>query len=69
MVTPIKRSPFLTRCSGAGELRLTSAHASSMYVSQLTVDMGETGKKALEHLFKLGAKAGIIHDVGEFELV
>jgi len=40
-----------------------------MYVSQLTVDMGETGKKALEHLFKLGAKAGIIHDVGEFELV
>ncbi len=31
-----------------------------MYVSELTVDMGERGKRALELLFKLGADHGLI---------
>lgn len=39
-----------------------------MYVSQLTIDMGEQGKKALELLFAEGARKGIIPEVGAFEL-
>jgi 1,4-dihydroxy-6-naphthoate synthase len=31
-----------------------------MYVSELTVDMGETGQKALELLYRLGAERGAI---------
>ena len=31
-----------------------------MYVSQLTIDMGENGKRALELLFTLGAEKGLI---------
>jgi 1,4-dihydroxy-6-naphthoate synthase len=39
-----------------------------MYVSELTVDMGERGKKALDILFQLGAERGIIAPVGTIEL-
>jgi 1,4-dihydroxy-6-naphthoate synthase len=31
-----------------------------MYVSELTIDMGESGRKALELLFKLGSEGGAI---------
>jgi len=39
-----------------------------MYVSELTIDMGENGKKALELLFKLGHERGIIPAVPEIVL-
>ncbi len=39
-----------------------------MYVSELTVDMGERGKKALELLFKLGAERNLIPSVAALEL-
>jgi 1,4-dihydroxy-6-naphthoate synthase len=40
-----------------------------MYVSELTVDMGEKGKKALNLLFKLGAEKGFIPAVPEIQLL
>jgi 1,4-dihydroxy-6-naphthoate synthase len=40
-----------------------------MYVSELTVDMGERGKKALEILFQLGAERNLIPPVGAFPLL
>ncbi|HET9137621.1 MAG TPA: MqnA/MqnD/SBP family protein [Candidatus Kapabacteria bacterium] len=40
-----------------------------MYVNDVTYDMGDRGRKALEHLFELGEKSGIIPKVGEFELI
>ena len=40
-----------------------------MYVSELTIDMGENGKRALELLFKLGAEKGFIPNVPGIELV
>lgn len=40
-----------------------------MYVSELTIDMGEKGKQALELLFKLGHEKGIIPRVPAVELV
>ncbi len=39
-----------------------------MYVNDLTMDMGETGKKALRHLFDLACKNGITPEVGEIAL-
>jgi 1,4-dihydroxy-6-naphthoate synthase len=39
-----------------------------MYVSELTVDMGERGKKALETLFRLGAERGLISPVDDIQL-
>ncbi len=39
-----------------------------MYVSELTIDMGETGKEALKLLFKLGHEKGLIPTVPEIEL-
>jgi 1,4-dihydroxy-6-naphthoate synthase len=39
-----------------------------MYVSELTIDMGENGKKALELLFKLGNEKGIIPHVPDVVL-
>jgi 1,4-dihydroxy-6-naphthoate synthase len=39
-----------------------------MYVSELTVDMGERGKEALETLFRLGAERGFIPSVGKLQL-
>ena len=40
-----------------------------MYVNDVTYDMGERGKKALEHLFKMGSDRGIIPVVTEVELL
>ncbi len=40
-----------------------------MYVSQLTIDMGEKGRKGLEFLFRAGAEKGLINPVDAFELV
>ncbi len=40
-----------------------------MYVNEVTLDMGERGKKALEMLFKMGAEKGIIPVVDGIELV
>lgn len=40
-----------------------------MYVSELTIDMGENGQKALELLFKLGHEKGIIPNVPTIELL
>ncbi len=40
-----------------------------MYVSELTVDMGDRGKKALELLFRLGAEKGVVPAVPPVELV
>lgn len=39
-----------------------------MYVNDLTMDMGDRGRAALDHLFKLGASKGIIPEVEAFEL-
>ncbi len=40
-----------------------------MYVSQLTIDMGESGLKALHYLFDRGYEKRIIHKVNEIQLV
>jgi 1,4-dihydroxy-6-naphthoate synthase len=40
-----------------------------MYVSDLTIDMGETGKKALTFLFEQGYSRGLIPRVAEFEVL
>jgi len=40
-----------------------------MYVSELTIDMGERGKKALEILFQLGAERQFIPPVDAFPLL
>lgn len=40
-----------------------------MYVSALTIDMGESGEKALRTLFDRGCEAGIVRKVDAFELV
>jgi len=40
-----------------------------MYVSELTVDMGERGRKALEILFRLGSEKNIIPTVPSIELM
>ena len=39
-----------------------------MYVSELTIDMGEKGKRALELLFEMGNNKKLIPTVGKFEL-
>ncbi len=39
-----------------------------MYVSELTIDMGENGKKALENLFQLGAEKNIIPAIPSIQL-
>jgi len=40
-----------------------------MYVSQLTIDMGEVGRKGLEYLFRAAVEKNLIPQVGDFELV
>jgi 1,4-dihydroxy-6-naphthoate synthase len=40
-----------------------------MYVSDLTIDMGERGKNALETLFRLGAEKNLIAPVGAIDLL
>jgi 1,4-dihydroxy-6-naphthoate synthase len=39
-----------------------------MYVSELTVDMGENGQKALELLYRLGEERGVIPSIPTLEL-
>jgi 1,4-dihydroxy-6-naphthoate synthase len=39
-----------------------------MYVSQLTIDMGTDGKKALELLFKVGHERGLLPAIDQIEL-
>jgi 1,4-dihydroxy-6-naphthoate synthase len=39
-----------------------------MYVSELTIDMGEKGKRALELLFEMGTKKGLLPSMQKFEL-
>ena len=39
-----------------------------MYVSELTIDMGESGRKALELLFRLGAERGVIPAIPNIDL-
>jgi 1,4-dihydroxy-6-naphthoate synthase len=39
-----------------------------MYVSELTVDMGEVGLRALELLYRLGAERGVVPHVPAIEL-
>ena len=40
-----------------------------MYVSDLTVDMGEKGKRALDLLFQIAADRGLLPRVGIIDLV
>jgi 1,4-dihydroxy-6-naphthoate synthase len=40
-----------------------------MYVSQLTIDMGENGQRGLQELFKRAELKGLIPAVGDIELV
>ncbi len=54
---------------GRGIDRALGERFVKMYVSELTVDMGERGKKALELLFDLGAQKGIIPALPPIELV
>jgi 1,4-dihydroxy-6-naphthoate synthase len=39
-----------------------------MYVSELTIDMGESGRKALELLFRLGAERGVMPVIPSIDL-
>ncbi|HLX11850.1 MAG TPA: MqnA/MqnD/SBP family protein [Bacteroidota bacterium] len=54
---------------GRGIDKELGARFVKMYVSDLTIDMGEQGKKALELLFQLGHEKGIIPRVEGFDLV
>jgi 1,4-dihydroxy-6-naphthoate synthase len=54
---------------GRGIDNATGEKFVKMYVNDVTYDMGENGRKALNHLFALGEKNGIIPHVGEFELI
>jgi len=40
-----------------------------MYVNDITIDMGDKGREALNYLFSLGAEKGIIPTVENFELI
>jgi 1,4-dihydroxy-6-naphthoate synthase len=46
----------------------TGARFVKMYVNDVTIDMGERGKRALEFLFRMGAEKKIIPEVGEILL-
>ena len=39
-----------------------------MYVSELTIDMGESGRRALELLFRLGSERGVIPAIASIDL-
>ena len=54
---------------GRGIDRALGERFVKMYVSELTVDMGERGKKALELLFNLGAQEKIIPSVPGIHLI
>jgi len=54
---------------GRGLDQETGSKFVKMYVSELTIDMGEQGRKGLETLFRLGHEKGIIGTVPAIELV
>ena len=53
---------------GRGIDHATGARFVKMYVNDVTIDMGERGKKALEYLYRIGAEAGITPPVGAIDL-
>lgn len=53
---------------GRGIRRELGERFVKMYVSELTVDMGDQGKKALELLFRLGAEKKIVPPVPQIQL-
>ncbi len=53
---------------GRGIDHPTGARFVKMYVNDVTIDMGERGKQALEYLFRMGAEAEIIPKVGPIAL-
>jgi 1,4-dihydroxy-6-naphthoate synthase len=53
---------------GRGINEALGARFVKMYVSELTIDMGESGRKALELLFRLGAERGIIPAIPGIDL-
>ncbi len=53
---------------GRGIDHATGAKFVKMYVNDVTIDMGERGKQALEYLFRMGAEAGIIPEVDAINL-
>ncbi len=40
-----------------------------MYVSQLTIDMGDAGRRALEHLFRIGRSRGFLPAVADLKIL
>ncbi len=54
---------------GRGIDRDLGAKFVKMYVSGLTIDMGESGKRGLSHLFETARQRGIIPPVGDIDLV
>jgi 1,4-dihydroxy-6-naphthoate synthase len=53
---------------GRGISRDLGTRFVKMYVSQLTIDMGDAGKKALVYLFDRAHDKGLVPKIGEFEL-
>ena len=53
---------------GRGIDRILGEKFVKMYVSELTIDMGEKGKRALELLFEMGRKKQLIPSGQRFEL-
>ncbi len=54
---------------GRGIERALGEKFVKMYVSELTIDMGESGRKGLEFLFRKGEERGLLSRVESFELV
>jgi 1,4-dihydroxy-6-naphthoate synthase len=54
---------------GRGIERVLGEKFVQMYVSDLTIDMGERGRRALELLFQRGHKKGLIPEVTTIDLV
>jgi 1,4-dihydroxy-6-naphthoate synthase len=54
---------------GRGLDHETGSRFVKMYVSALTIDMGQRGKEGLETLFRMGHERGIIETIPEIELV
>ncbi|MGA9121376.1 MAG: MqnA/MqnD/SBP family protein [Bacteroidota bacterium] len=54
---------------GRGIERKLGERFVKMYVSDLTIDMGENGKRALHYLFDRGQERGIISKVSDISLV
>ena len=55
--------------AGRGIERKLGEQFVKMYVSDLTIDMGENGRKALQYLFDRGSEKGLTQKVNGFTLV